>query len=113
VVEALVEAGADVNARSGLTSAVGIAAAKGYTRIVAVLLKAGARTGFDDYLGHTALMIASAEGWSTVVMTLIDEAPGPATALPGFEEAIDIAAKEGHAHIEQLLLDQFMISQLQ
>jgi ankyrin repeat protein len=113
VVEALVEAGADVNARSGLTSAVGIAAAKGYTRIVTVLTKAGARTGFDDYLGHTALMIASAEGWSTVVMTLIDEAPGPATALPGFEEAIDIAAKEGHMHIEQLLLDQFMISQLQ
>jgi ankyrin repeat protein len=77
------------------------------------LLGAGALTGFDDYLGHTALMIASAEGYIDVVQTLVDEAAGQPDAIPGFEQAIDLAAKEGHADIEQTLLDLLMVSQLQ
>jgi hypothetical protein len=113
VVSLLVKAGIDVNARKGNTSAIGLAAANGHTLIVELLLGAGALTGFDDYFGYTALMIASAEGWIGVVQVLIDEAAGQPSAMPGFEQAIDLAAKDGHPEIEQMLLDQLTISQLQ
>ena len=113
VVTLLIEAGIDVNTRSGNASALGLAAANGHLLIVEALLGAGALTGFDDYLGHTALMIASAEGYIDVVQTLVDEAAGQPDAIPGFEQAIDLAAKEGHADIEQTLLDLLMVSQLQ
>lgn len=113
VVRLLIKAGVDVNARAGNVSALGLAAANGHFPIVEALLGAGALTGFDDYLGHTALMIASAEGYIDVVQTLVDEAGGQPDAIPGFEQAIDLAAKEGHTDIEQMLLDQLMISQLQ
>lgn len=113
LVTLLIKAGIDVNARAGNVSALGLAAANGHVLIVEALLGAGALTGFDDYLGHTALMIASAEGYIDVVQTLVDEAFGQPGAIPGFEQAIDLAAKEAHVDIEQMLLDQLMISQLQ
>jgi ankyrin repeat protein len=113
VVALLIKAGTDVNARAGNASALGIAAANGQVLIVEALSRAGALTGFDDYHGHTALMIASAEGHMDVVQALLDEAGGQPSAIPGFEQAIDLAAKEVHTDIEEMLLDQLMISQLQ
>lgn len=113
VVVALLEAGAEANARSDTVSALGIAAAQGHVHVVETLVRAGAYTDYDDYHGHTAIMIASAEGYVGVVLVLLDEAAGQPNALPGFEQAIDLAAKEGHTVIEQMLLDQLMMSQLQ
>jgi ankyrin repeat protein len=113
VVALLIKAGMDVNVRAGNASALGIAAAKGQVMMVKALSRAGSLTGFDDYHGHTALMIASAEGQFSVVQVLLAEAGGQPSAIPGFEQAIDLAVKEGHVDIEQMLLDQLMISQLQ
>ena len=113
VVALLIKAGIDVNSRSSSASALGIAAANGQVVIVKTLSRSGAHTGFDDYHGHTALMIAAAEGHMDVVEALLDEVGGQPSAIPGFEQAIDLAAKEGHENIEQVLLDQLMISQLQ
>lgn len=113
VITLLIKAGIDVNARVGNASALGLAAANGHVLTVEALLGAGALTGFDDYLGHTAIMIASAEGHIDVVQTLVDEAAGQPCAIPGFEKAIDLVAKEGNTDIEQMLLDALMISQLQ
>lgn len=113
VIVLLIKAGIDVNSRASSASALGVAAANGQALIVKALLRAGAHTGFDDYHGHTALMIASADGHMDVVEALLDEAGGQPSLMPGFEEAIDLAVKEGNADIEQMLLDQLMISQLQ
>ena len=93
VVALLIKAGIDVNARASGASALGLAAANGRVPIVGVLSKAGAYTGFDDYHGHTALMIASAEEHMDVVEAFLDEAGGQRSAIPGFEQAIDLAAK--------------------
>jgi ankyrin repeat protein len=79
---ALVEAGANVTVRSEGVSALGVAAAKGHIQVVEALVRygtVGTYTDFNVYYGHTALMIAAAEG---------------------------------HKDIEQMLLDQSMISQL-
>lgn len=58
-------------------------------------------------------MHASTEGHIGIVEALVDEAAGQPSAMPGFEQAIDLAAKEGHVDIERMLLDQLMLSQLQ
>lgn len=100
VVSLPIKTGIDVNARAGNASALSIAAANGQVLMVEALSRAGALTGLDDYHGHTALMIASAEGRMDVVQALLDEAGGQPSAIPGFEQAIDLAAKEGHADIE-------------
>ena len=74
VVAKLVEAGADVNARSEGVSALGVAAAKGDVQLVEDLVRLGAYTDFADYFGQTAFMIAAARGHREVVQTLLNEA---------------------------------------
>lgn len=74
VVQALIEAGADVNAgttASKKTAVMG-AARKGHTEIVRILTEAGADVDSRDQNGRTALMVASKQGYHEIMTLLID-----------------------------------------
>ncbi len=70
-VKALLESGADVNAKDliGLTPLM-LAASLGYTETVATLLEAGANLEAKDILGHTTLGLAESGGHTEVVELL-------------------------------------------
>jgi len=75
VAHALIEKGADLNARnSGGVTALMIAAAKGHADVVELLVRAGADVEAQTEHGDTALSIARARGDQKVIK-LLDEAP--------------------------------------
>src|SRR5437879_6124679 len=75
VARALIEKGADLNARnSGGVTALMIAAAKGHADVVELLVRAGADVEAQTEHGDTALSIARARGDQKVIK-LLDEAP--------------------------------------
>jgi quinoprotein dehydrogenase-associated probable ABC transporter substrate-binding protein len=75
VARALIEKGADLNARnSGGVTALMIAAAKGHADMVELLLRAGADVAAQTDRGDTALSIARGRGDEKVIK-LLDEAP--------------------------------------
>lgn len=75
VARALIEKGADLNARNaGGVTALMVAAAKGHADMVELLVRAGADAGAQTERGDTALAIARARGDQRVIK-LLDEAP--------------------------------------
>ena len=72
-VEALLEAGADVNIKNktGIT-ALSYAAHEGATAFITALLKAGADVNLNNLDGSTALTRATAQGHSDIVKVLLD-----------------------------------------
>ena len=75
VARALIEKGADLNARNtGGVTALMVAAAKGYADMVELLVRAGANLGAQTDRGDTALSIARAKGDQRVIK-LLDEGP--------------------------------------
>jgi ankyrin repeat protein len=77
LVQALIQKGADVNARnSGGVTALMIAAANGQADMVTLLVHAGANVKAQTERGDTALSIAQAKGHDAVVKLLSGAAPG-------------------------------------
>jgi ankyrin repeat protein len=103
VVGMLVEAGADVNARSadGRTALL-VTADRGGPEAAAALAAAGAQMEFEDGDGYTALVIAARVGNGPVVAALLDAGASPEGGRGG--PALCAACEAGHWDIARLLL---------
>ena len=106
IVSALIEAGADVNARfeKGLVSgnALSMAIDKGHVEVVKLLAAAGADLDKGGML--PPLIAAIWEGNTAIVQALIEAGININTPGPG-GNALFIAAEKGHPQIVQLLVD--------
>ena len=97
-------AGADVNGRDG-KSWTGLmhAASRGYTLVVASLLRAGAESGIRAVDGATALFMASESGHLEIVKMLLEADADPEVMGPRGRRAVDAAAEGGHPQVVALL----------
>jgi ankyrin repeat protein len=98
VVQTLIVGGADVNAKNDDGStALMVAAHKGHLKVIEILLDAGVQVNIKDKDDDTALSLAIQKGDSDVVKALL-------AAGADAEEALNLAASEGHVQTVQLLL---------
>jgi ankyrin repeat protein len=105
-VKALLDNGADVNAKNNTGATALIEAAiKGYADTVKALLNSGADIKVRDIGNFTALVWAATLGHTDIVQALIDEgADINAKANPGLP-ALMLAAMNGHASTVKVLLE--------
>jgi len=89
----------------GGRTAMMLAAFNGHTKVVEMLLDAGARVDTRDAIGRTALMYA-ATGPNLPTIKLLLEEGARADAVDGQERwtPLMFAAAEGHLHVVKLLL---------
>jgi thioredoxin-like negative regulator of GroEL len=106
-VKALLDKGADVNARDkdGLTALMW-AAAGGRTDIVKALLDKGADVNAKTSYGYTALMWAAAGGHTDIVKALLDKGADVNAKDSDGYTALMWAAARGHTDIVKALLDK-------
>ncbi len=107
IVKALLEAGADVNARSDVhdSTAVMLAAGNGHVDVVKVLLEAGADIEERDRAGRTTLAFAAGLDDVEIVKILLD-AGADVNAKDGLGTTpLMWAVSEGQADIVKVLLD--------
>ena len=106
IVELLMSAGANVNAKKGREfkeTALAVASRKGYIKIVKLLLDKGADVNIRDKDGDTALSEAiSGGGYIEIVKLLLDKGANP--NLSGNITPIIVASEKGYAEIIKLLL---------
>ena len=108
-VEAMIQAGADVNAvRSDHTTPLWFAAAKGRLATVKILLQHGADPSLADKDGALPVMLAAQEGHLDIVTTLLESGPsdGSATDPATAATLIYIAARKGRADLLEYLLSK-------
>ena len=103
IVNALLNAGADVNFESSRGSALMFAAEYGHIEIVNALLKVGAEVNAKDYYGETALMKAALHGHTEVADSLI-KAGAKVKSWSKGDTALREAAEKGHTEIVKALL---------
>jgi hypothetical protein len=106
VVQLLLEAKADVNARGGrYGNALQAASARGFEKVVQLLLEAKANVNARGGLYGSALQAASARGYEKVVQLLL-EAKANVNARGGyFGSALQAASFGGYEKVVQLLLE--------
>ncbi|MDD9819458.1 MAG: ankyrin repeat domain-containing protein, partial [Nitrospira sp.] len=110
-VQALIDAGADVNARDNdadnAYTPLHVAAKKGHAEVAQVLIDAGAAV--DATAGaqaETPLHVAARKGHAEVAQVLVDAgAAVDATAGAQAETPLHVAARKGHAEVAQVLVD--------
>ncbi|XP_062537231.1 uncharacterized protein LOC134205710 [Armigeres subalbatus] len=97
----------DVNKSYKATSAICIAAEKGHTEIVKLLLSKGAKTNALNEKWWTPLLIAASGGHSEIVISLIDA--GANIELPEHifgETAVHVAALYGKVDVLRILIEK-------
>ena len=108
-VEAMIQAGAEVNAvRDDLTTPLWFAAAKGRIATVKILLQHGADPTLADKDGALPIMLAAQEGHLEIVKLLVDSemVPEQAASATTMATLIYIAARKGHADLLEYLLSK-------
>ncbi|MFG2073412.1 ankyrin repeat domain-containing protein [Nonomuraea maritima] len=107
VAEALIAAGADVNAReSGGWTALLWAAANGHAAVAGVLIEAGAEIDATNESGDTALTLAARRGALGVVQVLLDAGVDAGKYDGDGDTPLQIAVDWVGVHLESALLDQ-------
>ncbi|KAI9686777.1 MAG: hypothetical protein M1822_002837 [Bathelium mastoideum] len=106
VVQALLDAGEEVNAEGGYYgNALQAASLGGHEKVVRVLLDAGAEVNAEGGYYGNALQAASLEGHEKVVRVLLD-AGAEVNAEGGYYgNALQAASLEGHEKVVRVLLD--------
>jgi len=109
LVRNLLGADADVDARGCGTTPLQIAAAKGDTQIVRILLKRGAHINASpkSRYGRTALQAAASTGDCELVQQLLDADAdiNPAASPAGGRTALQAAAQEGSVDLVEILIE--------
>ena len=102
----LIDAGADVNAKSkiGLTPFMTAAAYPGNTALLRLMLEKGADTKVSA-LGATALTLAALTGDADSTELLLQSGADPNAAGPGGFSALHLAVMRADRHMVQLLLE--------
>jgi ankyrin repeat protein len=105
VVQALVTANADVNAKTNDRgeSALSVASLTGHLDVVRALLGAKANANAVDDAGATALMLAASGGHLDVVKALVAAGADIKPSGPGGLTALGVAARMGHQDVVQFL----------
>lgn len=108
VVQRLVKAGADINARrhDGNITALGIAASQTHYEVVQYLLEQGAEVDVQDQEYGTPLYIAAESGCLRVVRQLLEHRANLNLTGGLHRRPINAAAYYGHLEIVQLLLQK-------
>lgn len=104
---ALLQSGADVNARRGDgATPLAWAASRGDAEIVAALVKAGAKPDLAGDNGETPLLFACANGDLASARLLLDAKAGPNQAKWNGETPLHAAVESGNRELVRLLLDR-------
>jgi len=99
-VEALVHAGADINAHNPhIGSAVYLAAAGRRDALLSRLLERGADPNLTPVWGLTPLMVAAVQGNLPAVSALLAHGADPKRTNPAGLSALDLAREAGHAEV--------------
>jgi ankyrin repeat protein len=99
-VEALLDAGANINAHNtGIGSAVYLAAAGRRDALLATLLERGADPNLTPDWGLTPLMVAALQGNLPAVSALLAHGADPSRVNPGGRSALDLAREAGHTEV--------------
>ncbi|KAJ6440942.1 Delta(8)-fatty-acid desaturase [Purpureocillium lavendulum] len=108
VVEALIQRGANVDARntSDGTIALVCAARNGHESSVRLLIDSGADVNAQDRSSHTALQMAAQNGHESSVRLLIDSGADVNAQDGSGHTALHWAAQNGHQAIVRLLIDR-------
>lgn len=102
VVEELLKYRVKVNARNPVgDTALMLASLRGHTRVVELLLMAGAAA---DHSGWNPLLYASFEGHTAIVERLLARGASPDATAPNGATALMFAAKNGHQDVVARLL---------
>jgi hypothetical protein len=105
--EALIKAGADVNAKDDMGWSVlsKVALNSPSLELLELLLKKGARVNDASDLGVTPLMAAATrdDGSAAFAKTLLDKGANPEACASGGEKALDLARENGSQEILRLL----------
>jgi len=105
-VRALVQQGADVNARGvDGTSPLHHAVSSDHLDVADLLLKAGANVAAADRYGVTPLSLAALNGNASIIRRLLDAGADPNAADPTGETALMTAAKTGMPDAMRVLVD--------
>ena len=105
-VQALIDAGADVNVTNTWhESPIILAAAKGLVHSVDLLIKAGANVNAIDTSGCTALVNASREGHVECVRSLIAAGAGVNHSTASGHTSVLLTTHNGHSKCLELLMD--------
>ena len=104
IVQALLEAGSDVNARNsyGRTALMG-AASRGNPGIAQLLLAAGADVNRKDDQGHTALIWAAMIGHTSLAQILLADGADPYVETERGQTALSLARRNNDTEIIRLL----------
>jgi len=104
MVQSLLGAGADVNARGGTgNTPLMNAALFGYLNDMRALLLAGAKVNDQDIAGETALMMAASMGFVDGVKMLVEAGADPSIVSKIGTTALNLAVKFRHANVAELI----------
>jgi hypothetical protein len=104
IVQSLLGAGADVNARGGTgNTPLMNAALFGYLSDMRALLLAGAKVNDRDTAGETALMMAARMGFVDGVKMLVEAGADPSIVSKIGTTALNLAVKSRHADVAELI----------
>ena len=103
-VEALLDAGANINAHNtAIGSAVYLAAAGRRDALLSRLLERGADSNLTPDWGSTPLMVAALQGNLPAVSTLLAHGADPARRNPAGLSALDLARDAGHTEVARAI----------
>jgi ankyrin repeat protein len=108
IVRALLDSGADINARTIISDWTPLmaAASEGKTAVVQILLDRGADINARSPSGNTALMVAARNGQVATLQILLERGADVNERTPDGVSTLSAAAAFGQLHSVRLLLNQ-------